>query len=249
MTKRWSHYDRMAAHLAPAAEFLTARLGPVPGLVVDVGSGSGNGLRAAVAADQPVLGLDRAFEQLDAARAVGAPQVQGDVAALPFRTGSVAAATSNFGIIFAADPEEAFADVARCLRPGGRLAFTAWRAGGWPQPARDVLAGRLGRRLPPFPTALGEVETARRMLEAAGFSAHDVEAKALAWHFADVDAAVDELSEAAGGLRMLRRELEAQGEWAAAAEALRAVVEPLCAPTDEGVTILDHYVVHLAQLG
>lgn len=249
MSRRWSRYDRMAAHLAPAAELLAARVGSVPGLVIDVGSGSGNGLRAAKAVGQPVVGIDRAAEQLDSAKAVGAPQVRGDAVCLPFRTGSVAGAVSNFGIIFAADQEAALVEVARSLRPGGRLAITAWQPDGWPQPARQALASHLDRNLSPFPTDLGVPARGRKILERAGFVRIEVESLALVWEFADVDEAIDELSEAAGGLRMLRRELEDCGRWSAAADDLQTVIEPRCEPGDTGVTISDRYILYVAEIG
>ncbi len=252
MSQRWRHYDRMASHLAPSAELLLSRIEPADGTVIDVGSGSGNGLRAAVAAGRPVIGVDLAAEQLEAARAVGAPLVRGDVSALPVRTGSVAGVVSNFAIIFAADGPAAFAEVARSLRTGGRFAFTAWIDDGWPQPAREVLAGHLDRRPPPFPTALGAPATARAVLAEAGFGRVEAEHGALAWIFADVDAAVDELSQAAGGLRSLRRELERRGRWAEAAADLRAVIEPRCVPNEDGgtgVRVLDRYVRYVAEVG
>ncbi|MEM9564436.1 MAG: class I SAM-dependent methyltransferase [Actinomycetota bacterium] len=266
MSQRWRHYDRMAAHLAPAAERLLARVGPMAGLVIDLGSGSGNGLRAAAAVGRPIVGIDLAAEQLAAARPIGVPLVRGDVTTLPIRTGSAAAAVSNFAVIFAADRPAVFAEVARGLRPGGRFAFTAWTDDGWPQPAREALAAHLDRRLPPFPTDLGRSATAEAMLVDAGFGSIEVEHGELAWTFADIDVAVDELSEAAGGLRLLRRDLEAQGRWTEAAADLRAVIEPRCQPTGgaatdpdgdtddvgagpgPGVIVVDRYVLYVAEV-
>ncbi|MQA13973.1 MAG: hypothetical protein GEV09_07300 [Pseudonocardiaceae bacterium] len=34
---------------------------------------------------------------------------------------------SRFGVIFFDDPTAAFANIARALRPGGRLAFLCWQ--------------------------------------------------------------------------------------------------------------------------
>lgn len=249
MAGRWTNYDRMAAHVAPAAELLLARLGPVAGVVLDVGSGSGTGLRMAAAGGQPIVGIDLAAEQLDASRVIGVPLVRGDVTALPIRTGALAGVVSNFAIIFAADRSVALAEVARGLRVGGRFAFTAWTPDGWPQPAREVLAGHLDRPRPPFPADLGAPATARALLAEAGFGRVEVERRELVWTFADVDAAVDGLSAAAGGLRLLRRALEERGRWSEAAADLRAVFEPRCVPAGDGVTVVDRYVLYTAEVG
>ncbi|MEM1334839.1 MAG: methyltransferase domain-containing protein, partial [Actinomycetota bacterium] len=113
MAERWSGYERMARHLAPAADRLAGVVQRPDSFVLDVGSGSGNGLRAASSVGLPVIGLDRDDDQLDAARAIGAPLVRGDAVTLPFRHHAVTSITSNFGIIFAADIAAAFAEVAR----------------------------------------------------------------------------------------------------------------------------------------
>ncbi|MEM9612632.1 MAG: methyltransferase domain-containing protein [Actinomycetota bacterium] len=249
MTQRWTHYDRLAAHLAPAAALLVERGGVDPGTVIDIGTGSGNGLRAAAAADLAIdaIGLDLSPDQLEAAGAVGAPLVRGDAAALPFRSGGVDGAMSNFGIIFAPDHGRTLTEVARILRPGGRFAFTAWEPDGWPEPARQALAGRLGRRLPPFPTALGHPERAHAVLEEAGLRPVETEHLSLRWHFDDLDDAVDGLTEAAGGLRVLRRAIENQHGWDSARADLRAVIEPHGEAGADGLAIVDRYVLFVAE--
>jgi SAM-dependent methyltransferase len=37
-------------------------------------------------------------------------------------------AFSRFGVMFFSDPEAAFANIRKSLKPGGRLAFTCWRS-------------------------------------------------------------------------------------------------------------------------
>jgi SAM-dependent methyltransferase len=51
---------------------------------------------------------------------------QADVHALPFEDGSFDAVVGNFVILHLGRPEEATAEFARVLRPGGRLALTTW---------------------------------------------------------------------------------------------------------------------------
>jgi ubiquinone/menaquinone biosynthesis C-methylase UbiE len=48
-----------------------------------------------------------------------------DVDALPFTAATFDAITSCFGVMLAADPPAAVAEMARVLRPGGRIALVS----------------------------------------------------------------------------------------------------------------------------
>jgi SAM-dependent methyltransferase len=86
---------------------------------------------------------------------------------------------SRFGTMFFDDPGAAFANLARALRPGGRLAFTCWRE---PQMTEWVavavgaavkLLGRppqLGPAGGPGPFALADGDRVRSLVEVAGFT-------------------------------------------------------------------------------
>jgi len=52
--------------------------------------------------------------------------VQGDAQVHPFTAGSFDVAVSRMGCMFFGDPEAAFTNIGRALRPGGRLALTVW---------------------------------------------------------------------------------------------------------------------------
>ena len=50
----------------------------------------------------------------------------GDAEKLPFEDASFDAAASTFGIMFASNQEAAISELARVVRPGGRVAIAAW---------------------------------------------------------------------------------------------------------------------------
>ena len=99
--------------------------------VVDLGSGPG--LDALIAAKQVgsagrVIGVDMTPEMLERARAtaakVGATNVdfrQGRLESLPVETASVDAVTSNCVINLVPDKAAVFGEIARVLKPGGRV--------------------------------------------------------------------------------------------------------------------------------
>ncbi|MFF0780250.1 class I SAM-dependent methyltransferase [Streptomyces sp. NPDC003720] len=99
---------------------------------LDLGCGSGQTTRRAAlrAPRGRALGLDLSGPMLAEARARAAREgvanvsfTQGDAQAYPFEAGGFDAAISRYGVMFFADPVAAFGNVARALRPGGRLAF------------------------------------------------------------------------------------------------------------------------------
>jgi arsenite methyltransferase len=107
-----------------------AHLELAPGeTVLDLGSGAGIDALIAARAVGPegrVIGVDMTPEMLAAARAnaAGAPQVEfreGRLERLPVDDASVDAVTSNCVINLVPDKRAVFAEIARVLRPGGRL--------------------------------------------------------------------------------------------------------------------------------
>lgn len=92
--------------------------------VLDACCGTGDLALAAVRAGGNVTGLDFSPEMLARARrkSTSVEWVEGDVTELPFANGSFDAVTVGFGIRNVPDLEAGLAELARVLRPGGRLA-------------------------------------------------------------------------------------------------------------------------------
>jgi demethylmenaquinone methyltransferase/2-methoxy-6-polyprenyl-1,4-benzoquinol methylase len=110
-----------------------SELGLQPGArIIDLCTGTGDLAVAALGA-QPtasVVGVDFAGEMLRLAarktRSLGLPSVRlvrGDGTRIPLADGTCDAATIGFGIRNVVDPRAALAELARVLRPGGRLAI------------------------------------------------------------------------------------------------------------------------------
>jgi demethylmenaquinone methyltransferase/2-methoxy-6-polyprenyl-1,4-benzoquinol methylase len=93
-------------------------------LVLDAACGTGDLALACVRAGGRVTGLDFSEPMLERAlrKAPELEWVRGDVLALPFPDQSFDAATIGFGIRNVADLEAGLRELARVVRPGGRLA-------------------------------------------------------------------------------------------------------------------------------
>jgi SAM-dependent methyltransferase len=126
-------YETTARRLEPAAEVVVARLAPAPGeRVLDLGCGTGNAALLAAERGADVTAVDPAGRLLDVARgraeAAGFAMsfLPGDAAAIPLPDAAVDAAVSVFAVIFAPDAQAAARELARVVRPGGRIVLSAW---------------------------------------------------------------------------------------------------------------------------
>lgn len=154
--------------------------------VLDIGSGTGDSTRdaARAAARGAAVGIDLSARMIECARARAARMnvtnvtfVQADAQIYPFESASFDGAISRTGSMFFADQTAAFANIARAIRPRGRVALVSWQG-----PARNewflsfVEAMTLGKGLvPPQPNAPGpfaHADTARtqQILTDAGFA-------------------------------------------------------------------------------
>jgi SAM-dependent methyltransferase len=154
--------------------------------VLDVGCGTGKSTRDAArrARHGSVLGVDLSSRMLEDARRrseleglTNVQFLQADAQVHPFEPADHDLVISIFGAMFFNDPAAAFANIARSLRPGGRLAMLSWRGfeeNDWLTTIFDALAA--GRELPtptpgsPGPCGLADKESVAKLLIETGLS-------------------------------------------------------------------------------
>ena len=231
--------DFYDAELRAHQEHLRAAYGIAPGdEVVDLGCGTGLTTREAARAAAPgrVVGVDVSERMLERAREVTAAEgldnvryELGDAQVHRFDPAGFDVAISRFGTMFFSDPGAAFGNIARALRPAGRLVLLVWQRyeqNAWVQEF-DAALGDAALPLPPGldPFSLGDADATAALLERAGFDGvrfeevrepvlygHDVDAAlAIIRGFQHVSAAIGSLSEAEGArtVERLRQTLAA----------------------------------------
>jgi SAM-dependent methyltransferase len=163
--------------------------------VLDVGCGCGSTsleLGRRVGPSGAVLGVDvstpmvaRARERAAAAGAANVAFVVADAQTHPFEPERFDVLFSRFGVMFFQDPPAAFANLARALRPGGRLGFHCWQAlmeNPWMTVPLFAALQHVPPPTPPPPGAPGpfafaDAERVRGILAGAGFAEIDFESR------------------------------------------------------------------------
>ena len=95
---------------------------PAGSVVLDLACGTGDLCRELASSRLRPVGVDLSYGMLAAAR-TDAPLLQGDALRLPFPDGSVAGVTCGFALRNFASLPPFFAELARVVRPGGRVAL------------------------------------------------------------------------------------------------------------------------------
>ncbi|HEX6390982.1 MAG TPA: methyltransferase domain-containing protein [Solirubrobacteraceae bacterium] len=188
--------------------------------VLDIAAGSGNAAIQAALRGADVVASDLTPELFEPGRRRAAENgvelewVEADAENLPFEDASFDAAISTFGIMFAPRQSIAAAELARVVRPGGRIALCSWRPAGFVGEMFQTIGGFLNPPPPPEgpPVRWGTEEGAHELLDGA----FDItcEERILFQRF---DGGIDEMTayfmENFGPMIMARRELEPAGRW------------------------------------
>ena len=126
-------YDGISFGLADTIAHTVQALWPRPDeRILDIGAGTGWAARLAAWRGARVTGIDIAPGMVQAAETLAQgvkprPRFQQAAAEeLPFDDASFDGVLSTYGVIFSAQPARAVAEMARVLRPGGRLALATW---------------------------------------------------------------------------------------------------------------------------
>jgi ubiquinone/menaquinone biosynthesis C-methylase UbiE len=122
----WYESIASADVFSSAREFAVLLLGAGPGRCLDLGCGTGRAIPLLARAGWSVVGADVSIDQLDAARRHAgdvAELVQADAHELPFEDGEFDAVISILTHTDLDDPEAAFAEAFRVVRPGGTFVY------------------------------------------------------------------------------------------------------------------------------
>jgi SAM-dependent methyltransferase len=241
-------YDRINIQFG---ERIVTVLDAAPGeRVLDVGCGNGAlclAIAPVVAPGGTVHGLDISGPMLAAAaRRAGQAGLdnvtfeKGDAQVHPLPDSAFDAAVSRFGVMFFDDPGVAFTNVARTLRPGGRIVFACWQElarNEWLMvPAGAALAfvpmPDLGAPGQPGPFSLSDPERIRAVLTA--FTEITVEEVIAPMRLGDTTDDVVEFMQRTDMAQTLMKDVDddtASAAWVAVSDALGPYASP------DGVTL------------
>ncbi len=165
-------FGKIAETIQTHADAFVATLPITPNLrVLDLACGTGNVALLAAGRGATVNGLDIAPNLVAAAKARAAAAgleieyEEGDVENLPYRNAAFDMVISMYGVMFAAHPNLAAAEMLRVCAPGGTIALANWTPGGF----IGKLLKTVGAHVPPPPGIVSPIlwgveETVRERL-------------------------------------------------------------------------------------
>jgi SAM-dependent methyltransferase len=201
---------------------IVAAVGVRPGEdVLDVACGTGNAALRAAQAGARVVGVDLTPELFDAGRRLAADAgvqidwVHGDAEDLPFGDECFDVVLSTFGCMFAPRHAVTAAELARVLRPGGRMGLTCWT----PEGTMGTFFRTVGGYMP-APPALAEPPLlwgseahVEQLFAGTGIELEFERGLLRPAQFESADAAIEFVVTRFGPLMMARQLAEVSGGW------------------------------------
>lgn len=229
--------------LAPVSDVLMTRAAIESGeRIIDIGCGCGStsfDLAKRTGSGGHVIGVDVSSPMLARARELsprGAPVefVLADATVYDFQPAAADVVFSRFGVMFFAEPQIAFSNMRKALRPAGRLIFACWRT---PRDNPWLMLGLIEAykhvpKLPevkpedPGPFAFASEDRVRKILIDSGFNSIGMERSDLSLDIATgrgLDAAVETALAIGPASRAL--EGQPQDKIAAATSSIRTALE------------------------
>jgi SAM-dependent methyltransferase len=234
---------------AGEAERFVARIGVEPGArVLDIACGTGNVTIPLARRGALITGLDMTPHLLEEARARAACEGlpirfdEGFAEKLPYPDGSFDMLVSMFGIMFSPLPDTVASEMARVLRPRGRLVIASWTPSGFIRKMSAVG----GQYLPPLrqgtisPFLWGEEATVRDRLN-PGFDAVETRVAAVTWELqrSATDSA-DFFAKNSGPIQIMLGRLGAPGQVALLRDLEQLWIDSNLATNGENHTVISN---------
>lgn len=244
----WSsgNYDAIADGVWGVGAEIVRRTGVRKGeRVLDVACGTGNAAIQAAQAGADVTGLDLSPELFPAARRRAAEAgvrlelVEGDAEHLPFDHHDFDVVTSVFGAMFAPSHARTAGEMARVLRPGGRIGIASWTPAG----TAGVMLKTIERHWPPpafaeSPLLWGTEPHVRELFAGTGIDLAFDHARIPSRRDLDVERAVAFYLRSFGPIVAAREALESEGRWEALESELRPAVAAMLVEPPEYVVVI-----------
>jgi SAM-dependent methyltransferase len=221
---------------------------------LDIATGTGNVALKAAAAGAQVVGLDLVPELLATARTRAAAQrvvvewLEGDAEQLPFDDEQFDHVLSAFGVQFAPRHRVVAEELARVLRPGGRIGLVNWT------PAGQIgeLFRILGGYVPPAPAFAsppprwGDESHVRELFAGTGVELEFARGHN-PWRFASAEDYVAFMESNYGPLVKARERLTGEGRWADCRAEILALADRHNEATDGSLLMLAEYLVVIGR--
>ena len=222
--------------------------------MLDVACGTGNAAIPAAAAGGKVTGLDITPELFEDGRRNAAEAgveiewIEGDAEELPFEDESFDVVALDLRLHVRAGSRGGAAEIARVLKPGGRLGIAAWR----PEGTIGQFFVTIAKHAPPPPQGFqppplwGVRDHVSRSSSSTPVAVR-FEDNAAHLQFDSVEQMVEEYATKFGPVVVLREALEAEGGWEALRDDLLALYERTTRPEDGGVAFDADYLITLGE--